>query len=49
MKIKKKDGTEVSVEFMDDVNKNTALHGVGESYGLIKLTSDAPHWSVDGH
>jgi hypothetical protein len=49
IKIKKKDGTEESVTFMDDVNQNTKLHAVGESYGLKKLTSDAPHWSVDGH
>lgn len=49
IKIKKKDGTEESVEFMDDVNKNTKLHSVGESYGVKKLKTDAPHWSVDGH
>lgn len=48
IKIKKKDGTEVSVTFMDDVNQNTTLHSVGESYGLKKLTTDKPHWSVDG-
>ena len=49
MKIKKKDGTEESVLFMADVNKNTKLHAVGESYGVKKLTTDAPHWSFDGH
>jgi hypothetical protein len=49
IKIKKKDGTEVSVDFMDDVNKNTKLHDVGASYSVKKLTTDAPHWSVDGH
>ncbi len=48
IKIKKKDGTEESVDFMDDVNKNTKLHAVGASYGVYKLTTDAPHWSVDG-
>ena len=48
IKIKKKDGTEASVLFMWDVNKNTKLHGVGASYGLVKLTTDAPHWSLDG-
>ena len=26
-----------------------ALHKVGASYGVIKLLSDPPHWSVDGH
>ena len=49
MKIKKKDGTEESVMFMADVNKNTKLHAVGASYGVKKLTTDAPHWSQDGH
>lgn len=49
IKIKKKDGTEVSVDFKDDVNQNTDLHAVGESYSVKKLTTDAPHWSVDGH
>jgi hypothetical protein len=49
IKIKKKDGTEVSVKFMNDMNANTTLHDVGASYGVKKLTSDAPHWSTDGH
>ena len=49
IKIKKKDGTEESVVFMEDVNKNTKLHGVGASYGVNKLATDAPHWSLDGH
>ena len=28
---------------------NADLHQVGSTYGLIKLLSDAPHWSSDGH
>jgi hypothetical protein len=48
IKIKKKDGTEVSVAYKADVNQNTDLHAVGDSYSVIKLTTDAPHWSVDG-
>lgn len=52
IKVKKKDGTIVDVTFMDDVDKNTTLHDVGRSYGVIKLLStkkpDRPHWSVDG-
>jgi hypothetical protein len=28
---------------------NTDLHQVGATYGVIKLLTDAPHWSVDGH
>jgi hypothetical protein len=49
IKVKKKDGTEESVVFMADANKNTKLHAVGASYGVKKLTTDAPHWSHDGH
>lgn len=48
IKVKKKDGTEVDVAFKDDANANTALHTVGESYGVKKLKSDAPHWSHNG-
>lgn len=25
-----------------------ALHQVGRSYGVVKLVSDPPHWSIDG-
>lgn len=28
---------------------NAALHRLGASYGVIKLVSDKPHWSTDGH
>ncbi len=28
---------------------NAELHAVGASYGVVKLLTDAPHWSVDGH
>ena len=31
------------------VNLNAKLHAVGASYGVLKLKTDAPHWSVDGH
>jgi len=49
IKVKKKDGTEESIPFMSNVNGNTKLHAVGASYGVKKLTTDAPHWSIDGH
>jgi hypothetical protein len=49
MQIQNKDGSAASVEFMDDVNKNTTLHAVGATYGVKKLVTDAPHWSLDGH
>ena len=48
IKVKKEDGTEVSLKFMSNVNKNTLLHEVGESYGVKKLKTDAPHWSYNG-
>lgn len=52
--VRKNDGTEVQVTFMDDVDQNTTLHEVGASYGVIKFVSqnghpDRPHWSTDGH
>lgn len=28
---------------------NTGLHAVGATYGVLKLLSDAPHWSSTGH
>jgi hypothetical protein len=49
LKVKKKDGKEEPLAYMADVNKNTKLHAVGGSYGVKKLTTDAPHWSSDGH
>jgi D-alanyl-D-alanine dipeptidase len=36
-------GTEVRINALSD------LHAVGGSYGVIKLASDPPHWSQDGH
>jgi hypothetical protein len=49
MNITTKDGTTESVLFMPDVDHNTRLHAVGASFGVIKLVTDAPHWSLDGH
>ncbi len=49
IKVKKKDGKEVEVEYKSDVNSNAVLHEIGESYGVKKLKSDAPHWSYNGH
>jgi hypothetical protein len=44
-----KKGTEHVVPFMKKVNLNKKLHRVGATYGVKKLTSDAPHWSATGH
>jgi hypothetical protein len=48
LKVKKKDGTMVSIQYMSNPNLNTKLHAVGESYGVTKLKTDAPHWSSNG-
>jgi len=48
IKVKKKDNTEVSLPYSSNVNTNTLLHTVGESYAVKKLTTDAPHWSFNG-
>jgi hypothetical protein len=47
--VKKSDGTTALVAFMPDVDKNIQLQAVGASYGVRKLATDAPHWSLDGH
>jgi hypothetical protein len=49
IKVKDKTGKDISITFMSDPNANTSLHAVGATYGVQKLTSDAPHWSIDGH
>jgi hypothetical protein len=46
--IPRQDGKVVSVPYTSNPNLNTALIGVGESYGVRKHRHDAPHWSVDG-
>jgi hypothetical protein len=46
------DGTGTTVTISSsprDGAGNADLHQVGSSYGLIKLLSDPPHWSSDGH
>jgi hypothetical protein len=43
-----KNGKRVAVAFMSDVDSNTLLHKVGESYGVRKLVGDRPHWSHNG-
>lgn len=46
--VKNKAGKLVEVTFMPNVNANTVLHQIGASYGVKKLSTDAPHWSHDG-
>jgi hypothetical protein len=47
--VKDKSGADISMAFMSDPNANKTLHSVGTTYGVKKLVTDAPHWSVDGH
>jgi peptidoglycan hydrolase-like protein with peptidoglycan-binding domain len=42
-------GKTVSVGSPNNGGDNAALHRIGASYGVIKLLSDKPHWSSDGH
>lgn len=48
IKVKTKDGTDLSITYSSNANANSTLHLVGESYGVKKLKSDAPHWSYNG-
>lgn len=41
--IARRDGTIVRIASLAD------LHPVGATYGVVKLPSDPPHWSHDGH
>lgn len=48
LRVERRNGDVTSVAYVPNVNSNTVLHGVGESYGVHKLRSDAPHWSYNG-
>lgn len=49
IQVRQSDGQAATIAFMQDQNQNVALHRVGESYGVLKLTTDEPHWSDTGH
>ena len=46
--VKNQLGKSSPVTFMSNVNANTVLHAIGASYGVLKLATDAPHWSHNG-
>jgi len=48
IKIKNKQGVEVSVPYKQNVNQNLVLHTLAATYGVQKLKTDAPHWSHNG-
>lgn len=49
LKITDGTGSDVTIASNPKSGGNTDLHKVGRSYGVIKLVSDPPHWSNDGH
>jgi len=49
LEILKADGSSVTVTSAPRSGDNASLQQVGASYGVIKLVTDPPHWSVDGH
>lgn len=49
LKVKNASGNIVNINEPRTSYENSTLWQVGRSYGVIKLTSDRPHWSSDGH
>lgn len=43
------DGATRIISSLPRTGANPELHAVGLSYGVVKLLSDLPHWSDDGH
>ncbi|MFN6486156.1 MULTISPECIES: peptidoglycan-binding protein [unclassified Nostoc] len=49
LNIKNANGITVSIDQPRTSYENSTLWQVGRSYGVMKLSSDRPHWSNDGH
>jgi len=49
LRIKDKAGKTRKLDAPRTGDANRDLHAVGATYGVIKLLSDPPHWSDDGH
>jgi hypothetical protein len=47
--IAKADGSSTTITSTPETGMNSDLWDVGATYGVDKLDSDPPHWSVDGH
>jgi hypothetical protein len=47
--IKQKNGASKAINSLPRSGLNHDLWAVGETYGVLKLPSDAPHWSNSGH
>ncbi len=49
LSIAKADKTLVAIKSNPKTGANTDLQAVGATYGVLKLATDPPHWSLDGH
>ncbi len=49
VKVRDKSGSPRTVSTPRSGNTNKDLHAIGKTYGVIKLVSDPPHWSDNGH
>ncbi|WP_200955553.1 peptidoglycan-binding domain-containing protein [Sphingomonas sp. Root241] len=49
IKVRDKSGSPRTVSTPRSGNTNKDLHAIGKTYGVIKLASDPPHWSDNGH
>jgi hypothetical protein len=47
--VRDSNGALITVSAPNSGDHNATLHRIGASYGVIKLISDRPHWSTDGH
>ncbi|WP_155264591.1 peptidoglycan-binding domain-containing protein [Sphingomonas segetis] len=49
MNVRNARGREVLIDLPRSDARNPRLHAVGATYGVRKLLTDPPHWSVNGH
>jgi hypothetical protein len=49
LKVKQRNGTKKTIGSLPRSGLNHDLWAVGATYGVLKLPSDAPHWSSTGH
>ena len=49
LRIKQKNGSRKTIGSLPRTGLNHNLWAVGATYGVLKLPSDAPHWSNTGH
>ena len=47
--IRRKNGTVTNITSLPRTGLNHDLWGVGATYGVHKLATDKPHWSINGH